>query len=89
MARDCPKPLGYNQGVGRDRQPAATRRDRVADASGTVSAFLRLFHRLIFDLFNSGATHSLISYFIDKYSNTLATPLQINYHASIIAIAEL
>ncbi|PWA42958.1 zinc finger, CCHC-type, Retrotransposon gag domain protein [Artemisia annua] len=24
MARDCPKPLGYNQGVGRDRPPAAT-----------------------------------------------------------------
>ncbi|PWA56060.1 zinc finger, CCHC-type, Retrotransposon gag domain protein [Artemisia annua] len=24
MARVCPKPLGYNQGVGRDRSPAAT-----------------------------------------------------------------
>ncbi|PWA80893.1 zinc finger, CCHC-type, Retrotransposon gag domain protein [Artemisia annua] len=24
MARDCPKPLGYNQSVGRDRTPAAT-----------------------------------------------------------------
>lgn len=26
MARDCPKPLGYNQSVGRDRPPAATGR---------------------------------------------------------------
>ncbi|PWA66408.1 hypothetical protein CTI12_AA327640 [Artemisia annua] len=32
MARDCPKPLRYNQGVGRDRPPATTGRVHAADA---------------------------------------------------------
>ncbi|PWA62502.1 zinc finger, CCHC-type, Retrotransposon gag domain protein [Artemisia annua] len=49
---------------------------QAASASGTVSGTLRLFDDTTFTLFDTGATHLVISNLFAKHINTLATPLK-------------
>ncbi|GKA58583.1 putative reverse transcriptase domain-containing protein [Tanacetum coccineum] len=66
MAKNCPKNGGnVGKGNGNDNQPAAKGRvfsltkDQAANSSGTVSGTLFLNDRVVFVLFDTGATHSV------------------------------
>ncbi|GJU77922.1 putative reverse transcriptase domain-containing protein [Tanacetum coccineum] len=88
MARDCPK-NGRNGGRGNvnDNQPAAKGRvfsstkGQAANSSGTVSGTLFLNGRAVFVLFDTGATHSVVSVSFVKHISISLTLL--NYTLSI------
>ena len=71
-----------NRGYGNDRQQASQgrvhslTRHQAASTSGTVSGTLHLFGRTTFTLFDTGATHSVISNSFAKHINIPATPLK-------------
>ncbi|GJU06620.1 putative reverse transcriptase domain-containing protein [Tanacetum coccineum] len=75
MARDCPKNGGNGgRGNGNNKQPAAKgqvfslTKDQAANSSGTVLGTLFLNGHVVFVLFDTGATHSVVSV-------SLASPL--------------
>ncbi|GJZ78187.1 retrotransposon protein, putative, ty3-gypsy subclass, partial [Tanacetum coccineum] len=82
MARDFPK-NGGNSGKGNrnNNKPAAKRRvfsltkDQTVNSSGTVSGTLFLNGRAVFVLFDTGATHSVLSLTFSKHINVPSTPL--------------
>nr|GEX24447.1 putative nucleotidyltransferase, ribonuclease H [Tanacetum cinerariifolium] len=84
MAKDCPK---NNRGNGNDKRPNvkgkvySLTRDQAANSSGTVTGTLFMNGRLVFVLFDTGATHSVISFSLSKYINVPLTLL--NYTLSI------
>nr|GEW98493.1 putative reverse transcriptase domain-containing protein [Tanacetum cinerariifolium] len=68
MAKDCPKNGGSgSKGNGNDKQLAAKgkvfslTRDQAANSLGTISGTLLINDRAMFALFDTGATHSVIS----------------------------
>ncbi|GJS72282.1 retrotransposon protein, putative, ty3-gypsy subclass [Tanacetum coccineum] len=88
MARDFPKNGGNGgKGIGNDNQPAAKGRvfsltkDQEANSSGTVSGTLFLNGRAIFVLFDTGATHSVVSVSFAKHISI--SPTLLNYTLSI------
>nr|GEZ68953.1 hypothetical protein [Tanacetum cinerariifolium] len=84
MAKDCPK---NNRGNGNDKQPDvkgkvySLTRDQAAKSSSTVTGTLFINGRAVFVLFDTGATHSVISVLISKYINV--PPILLNYTLSI------
>nr|GEX44755.1 retrotransposon protein, putative, Ty3-gypsy subclass [Tanacetum cinerariifolium] len=84
MAKDCPK---NNRGNGNDKRPDvkgkvySLTRDQAANSSGTVTGTLFMNGRAVFVLFNTGATHSVISVSLSKYINV--PPTLLNYTLSI------
>nr|GEZ79349.1 putative reverse transcriptase domain-containing protein [Tanacetum cinerariifolium] len=86
MAKDCPKNCGSgSKGNRNDKQLVAKRkvfsltRDQVANSSGTVSRTLLVNDRDVFVLFDTGATHSLISITLAKYINIPPTLLNFTF----------
>ncbi|GKC14988.1 putative reverse transcriptase domain-containing protein [Tanacetum coccineum] len=82
MARDYPKNGGNGgRGNGNDNQPAAKGRvfsstkDQTANSSGTVSGTLFLNGRAVFVLFDTCATHSVLSLTFSKHIKVSSTPL--------------
>ncbi|GJU61092.1 putative reverse transcriptase domain-containing protein [Tanacetum coccineum] len=74
MARDCPKNGGNGgRGNGNDNQPANKGRvfyltkGQTANSLGTVSGTLFLNDRIVFVLFDTGATHSVVSVSFAKH----------------------
>nr|GEV74932.1 retrotransposon protein [Tanacetum cinerariifolium] len=84
MAKDCPK---NNKGNGNDKRPDvkgkvySLTRDQAANSSGTVTETLFMNGRVVFVLFDTGATHSVISVSLSKYINI--PPTLLNYTLSI------
>nr|GEV30694.1 zinc finger, CCHC-type, retrotransposon Gag domain protein [Tanacetum cinerariifolium] len=75
IAKDCPKNGGSgSMGNGNDKQLAAKgkvfslTRDLAANSLGTVSRTLLMNDRAVFVLFDTGATHSVISITLAKWS---------------------
>nr|GEV78198.1 reverse transcriptase domain-containing protein [Tanacetum cinerariifolium] len=65
-----------------DRQGGnSSQRDQAANSSGTVTGTLFMNGRAVFVLFDTGATHSVISVLLSKYIN--APPTLLNYTLSI------
>ncbi|GJX75613.1 putative reverse transcriptase domain-containing protein [Tanacetum coccineum] len=88
MAKDCPKNGGSgSRGNGNDKQPAAKgkvfslTRDQAANSSGTITGTLFMNGRVVFVLFDTGATHSVISITLAKYINI--PPTLLNFTLSI------
>nr|GFA22984.1 reverse transcriptase domain-containing protein [Tanacetum cinerariifolium] len=88
MAKDCPKNGGSgSKGNGNDKQFAtkgkvfSLTRDHVANSSGTVLGTLIMNDRVVFVLFDTGATHSVISITLAKYINI--PPTLLNFALSI------
>nr|GEU31945.1 reverse transcriptase [Tanacetum cinerariifolium] len=88
IAKDCPKNGGSGRkGNGNDKQLAAKgkafslTRDLAANSSGTVSRTLLMNDRVVFILFDTGATHSVISITLAKYINI--PPMLLNFTLSI------
>nr|GEY74446.1 reverse transcriptase domain-containing protein [Tanacetum cinerariifolium] len=85
MAKDCPK---NNMGKGNDKRPDvkgkvySLTRDQAANSSGTVTGTLFMNGRVVFVLFDTSATHSVISVSLSKYINVPSTLL--NYTLSIL-----
>nr|GEY61802.1 hypothetical protein [Tanacetum cinerariifolium] len=83
-AKDCPK---NNRGNQNDKRPDVKRkvysltRGQVANSSGTVTRTLFMNGRAVFVLFDTGATHFVISVLLSKYINIPHTLL--NYTLSI------
>nr|GEU73981.1 retrotransposon protein, putative, Ty3-gypsy subclass [Tanacetum cinerariifolium] len=81
MAKDYPK---NNRGNGNDKRPDvkgkvySLTRDQAANSSGTVTGTLFMNDRAVFVLFDTGATHSVISVSLSKYIDL------INHHATIV-----
>nr|GFA33962.1 hypothetical protein [Tanacetum cinerariifolium] len=88
VAKDCPK-NGRSASMrnGNDKQLAAKgkvfslTRDQAANSLGTVSGTLLMNDRVVFVLFDTGATHSVISIMLSKYINI--PPMLINFTLSI------
>nr|GEY86939.1 hypothetical protein [Tanacetum cinerariifolium] len=84
MAKDC---LKNNMGNGNNKRPDvkgkvySLTRDQAANSSGTVTGALFMNGRDVFVLFDTGATHSLISVSLLKYINV--PPTLLNYTLSI------
>nr|GEY98338.1 hypothetical protein [Tanacetum cinerariifolium] len=84
MAKDCPK---NNRGNGNDKRPDvkgkvySLTRDQAANSSGIVTGTLFMNGRAVFILFDTGATHSVISVSLSKYINV--PPTLLNYTLSI------
>nr|GEV80006.1 hypothetical protein [Tanacetum cinerariifolium] len=78
MAKDCPK---NNRGNGNDKRPDmkgkvySLTRDQAANSSGIVLGTLFMNGRVMFVLFDTGATHSVISVSLSKYINVPSTLL--------------
>nr|GEY00347.1 DNA/RNA polymerases superfamily protein [Tanacetum cinerariifolium] len=76
MAKDRPK---NNRGNGNDKRPNvkgkvySLTRDQVANSLGTVMGTLFMNGRAVFILFDTGATHSVISVSLSKYINVPLT----------------
>nr|GEU98249.1 hypothetical protein [Tanacetum cinerariifolium] len=75
MAMDCPKnDRSCSKGNGNDKQLTAKgkvfslTRDQVANSSDIVSGTLLMNDRVVFVLFDTGATHSVISITLTKYN---------------------
>nr|GFC69839.1 retrotransposon protein [Tanacetum cinerariifolium] len=74
MDKDCPK---NNRGNGNDKLPDVKRKvysftkDQAANSSGTVMGTLFMNGRAVFVLFDTGATHSVISVSLSKYINSV------------------
>nr|GEV92967.1 hypothetical protein [Tanacetum cinerariifolium] len=88
VAKDCPKNGGSgSKGNRNDKQLAAKRkvflltRDQAANSSGTVSGTLLMNDRAVFVLFDTGATHYVISITLAKYINI--PPILLNFTLSI------
>nr|GEV15693.1 putative reverse transcriptase domain-containing protein [Tanacetum cinerariifolium] len=81
---DCPK---NNRVNGNDKRPDvkgkvySLTRDQAANSSGTVTRTLFMNDRVVFVLFDTGATHSVISVLFSKYINV--PPTLLNYTLSI------
>ncbi|GJV22010.1 retrotransposon protein, putative, ty3-gypsy subclass [Tanacetum coccineum] len=76
MARDCPKNGGNGgRGNGNDNQPAnkgrvfSLTKGQAANSLGTVSGTLFLNDRTVFVLFDTGATHSVVSVSFAKHNS--------------------
>nr|GFB20534.1 hypothetical protein [Tanacetum cinerariifolium] len=84
MANDCPK---NNRGNGNNKRPDMKgkvyllTRDQAVNSSGTVTGTLFMNSRVVFVLFDTGATHSVISVLLSKYINV--PPTLLNYTLSI------
>nr|GEX18450.1 hypothetical protein [Tanacetum cinerariifolium] len=84
MAKDCPK---NNRGNENDEPPDvkgkvySLTRDQAANSSGTVTKTLFMNGRAVFVLFDTSATHSVISVSLSKYINV--PPTLLNYTLSI------
>ncbi|GJZ16563.1 putative reverse transcriptase domain-containing protein [Tanacetum coccineum] len=67
LQRDCKKILGASSSGHADKKPDASGRvfaltqDQAANTSGTITGALFIFGRAVFVLFDTGATHSVIS----------------------------
>nr|GEV74775.1 retrotransposon protein, putative, Ty3-gypsy subclass [Tanacetum cinerariifolium] len=88
MAKDCHKNGGSgSKGNGNDKQLAAKgklfslTRDQATNSSGTVSGTLLINDRAMFVLFDTGATHYVISITLAKYINI--PPTFLNFTLSI------
>nr|GFA24604.1 putative reverse transcriptase domain-containing protein [Tanacetum cinerariifolium] len=88
MAKDCPKNgRSGSKGNGNDKQLAAKGevfsliRDQGANSSSTISGTLLMDDRVVFVLFDIGATHSVISITLAKYINI--PPTLLNFTLSI------
>nr|GEZ99750.1 hypothetical protein [Tanacetum cinerariifolium]GEZ99784.1 hypothetical protein [Tanacetum cinerariifolium] len=88
MAKDCPKNSGSgNKGNGNNKQLAtkgkvfSLTRDQAANSSGTISGTLLINDRVVFVLFDTSATHSVISITLAKYINI--PPTLLNFTLSI------
>nr|GEZ38478.1 hypothetical protein [Tanacetum cinerariifolium] len=88
MAKNCPKNCGSgSKGNGNDKQLAAKRkvfsltRDQEANSSGIISGTLLMNDHAVFVLFDTGATHSMISITLAKYINI--PPRLLNFSLSI------
>ncbi|GJX67059.1 putative reverse transcriptase domain-containing protein, partial [Tanacetum coccineum] len=88
MARDCPKNGGNGgRGNGNNKQPAAKgqvfslTKDQSANSLGTISGTLFLNGHVIFVLFDTGATHSVVSVSFAKHISI--SPTLLNYTLSI------
>nr|GEZ14481.1 hypothetical protein [Tanacetum cinerariifolium] len=88
MAKDCPKNGGSgSKGNGNDNQLAAKgkvlslTRDQATNSSGIVLGTLLMNDRVVFVLFDTGATYFMISITLAKYINILPTLL--NFTLSI------
>nr|GEV66146.1 retrotransposon protein, putative, Ty3-gypsy subclass [Tanacetum cinerariifolium] len=72
MAKDCPK---NNKGNGNDKRPNvkgkvySLTRDQATNSLGIVTGTLFMNGRVVFVLFDTGATHSVISVSLSKYIN--------------------
>ncbi|GKF14176.1 zinc finger, CCHC-type, retrotransposon gag domain protein, partial [Tanacetum coccineum] len=90
MARDCPK-NGRNggRGNGNNKQPAAKgkvfslTKDQAANSSGNVLGTLFLNGRAIFVLFDTGATHFVVSVSFTKHISI--SPTLLNYTLLVCA----
>ncbi|GKG53230.1 retrotransposon protein, putative, ty3-gypsy subclass [Tanacetum coccineum] len=76
MAKDCPKNGGSgSRGNGNYKRPDvkgkvySLTRDQAGNSSGTVTGTLFMNGRAVFVLFDTGATHSVISITLAKYIN--------------------
>nr|GEZ09454.1 putative polyprotein [Tanacetum cinerariifolium] len=84
MAKDCPK---NNRGNGNDKRPGvkgkvySLTRDQATNSSGTVMGTLFKNGRDVFVLFDTGATHFVISVLLSKYINV--SLMLLNYTLSI------
>nr|GFA06284.1 hypothetical protein [Tanacetum cinerariifolium] len=84
MAKDFPK---NNRGNRNDKRPDvkgkvySLTRDQAANSSGTVTGTLFMNGLAVFVLFNTGATHYVISVLLSKYINV--PPTFLNYTLSI------
>nr|GEX38338.1 hypothetical protein [Tanacetum cinerariifolium] len=80
MAKDCPK---NNRGNRNDKRPDVKgkvyllTRDQAANSSGTVMGTIFMNGRVMFVLFDTGATHYVISVSLSKYINV--PPTLLNY----------
>ncbi|GJU47273.1 putative reverse transcriptase domain-containing protein [Tanacetum coccineum] len=88
MARDCPRNGGNGgRGNGNNKRPAAKgqvfslTKDQAANSLGTISKTLYLNGRAVFVLFDTGATHSVVSVSFAKHISIYHTLL--NYTLSI------
>nr|GFA54393.1 putative reverse transcriptase domain-containing protein [Tanacetum cinerariifolium] len=88
MAKDYPmNGRSGSKGNGNDQQLVAKgkvfsfTRDQAANSLGTVSGTLLMNDRVVFGLFDTGATHSVISITLDKYINI--PPTLLNFTLSI------
>nr|GEU32016.1 hypothetical protein [Tanacetum cinerariifolium] len=88
MAKDCPKNGGSgSNGNGNNKQLAAKgkvfslTKDQAANYSGTISGTLLMNDRVVFVLFDTGPTHSVISIMLAKYINI--SPTLFNFTLSI------
>nr|GEW50609.1 hypothetical protein [Tanacetum cinerariifolium] len=85
MAKDC---LKNNRGNMNDKRPDvegkvySLTRDQAANSSVTVTRTLFMNGHVVFVLFNTGATHSVISVTLSKYINI--PPTLLNYTLSIL-----
>ncbi|GJS31965.1 putative reverse transcriptase domain-containing protein [Tanacetum coccineum] len=67
LQRDCKKNIGASSSGHADKKPDASGRvfaltqDQAANTSGTITGALFIFGRAVFVLFDTGATHSVIS----------------------------
>nr|GEX58391.1 putative nucleotidyltransferase, ribonuclease H [Tanacetum cinerariifolium] len=89
MDKDCPKNGGSgNKGNGNDKQLAAKEkvfsltRDQATNSSGIVLRTLLMNDRAVFVLFDTGATHAVISITLAKYINIPHTLLNITLSIS-------
>nr|GFA97854.1 hypothetical protein [Tanacetum cinerariifolium] len=84
IAKDFPK---NNRGNGNDKRPDvkgkmySLTRDQAANSSGTVTGNFFMNGRVVFVLFDTGATHSVISFSLSKY--IIIPPTLLNYTLSI------
>nr|GEZ57104.1 putative reverse transcriptase domain-containing protein [Tanacetum cinerariifolium] len=88
MAKDCPKNGGSgSKGHGNDKQHvvngkvSSLTRDQAANSLGTVSGTPLMNDHVMFVLFDTGATHYVISIMLDKYINI--PPTLLNFTLSI------
>ncbi|GJR96476.1 putative nucleotidyltransferase, ribonuclease H [Tanacetum coccineum] len=83
LKRDCKKNTGASSSGHADRKPDASGRvfaltqDQAANATGTITGALFIFRRAVFVLFDTGATHSVIS---TKFASCLTmTPVPLDH----------
>ncbi|GJR99785.1 putative reverse transcriptase domain-containing protein [Tanacetum coccineum] len=83
LQRDCKKNTGASSSGYADKKPDASGRvfaltqDQAANATGTITGTLFIFGRAVFVLFDTGATHSVIS---TKFASCLTmTPVPLDH----------
>ncbi|GJV92082.1 putative nucleotidyltransferase, ribonuclease H [Tanacetum coccineum] len=83
LQRDCKKNTGTSSSGYADKKPDASGRvfaltqDQAANATGTITGALFIFGRAVFVLFDTGATHSVIS---TKFASCLTmTPVPLDH----------